>query len=159
EREELISLSGRAYEIYELLSPSPGGRRYWDLCIKGWTQVQQRLTTGEFIATGLDPQDRSGRRWHIDTERWPYATVNYETWAVQIYAVTFVGIEVSTVGGLHISETSKKARLGSVDLDLQGRPFDVLLTLAKAVKSQPDAMVTNALLNKKHISGNAGPRE
>ncbi len=159
ERDELISLSPEAFKLHDVY-PGRRKRRYLELCNKGWAKVQPRLVTGELIAKGLDPHERSGRPEPIAEERWSHATINYETWAVQNYEVTFVQVEVSAVGGLHISEKPQKARFGAVDLDLEGRAFDVLLTLAKAAKLESDnAMVSNVLLNKKHISANAGPRE
>jgi hypothetical protein len=157
ERAELLSLEREVrYKLYEVLA-GPKERRYFELCNKGLAPVQHRLAIGEFIATGVDPHDHSGTRRPMGAGRWPYAAVNFETWAVQIYAVIFVQVEVSTVGGLHISE--KSARLGAHDLDLQGRPLGVLLTLARAAKLEPGLIVSSALLNEKHISANADKRE
>jgi hypothetical protein len=153
EREELIGLQGEAYMVYATMSPSPRGRRYLDLCAKGWAKLQPHLVSSELLGTGQDPRDPFGPRRPIPAERWPHATLNFEKWTVGIGGLTIVEVEI-TWGGLQIFVAFRRARLGPLDLELSPRSFDLLLMLAEgAMKGEP--MVTldqlkDRLLTKDH---------
>jgi hypothetical protein len=83
--------------------------------------------------------------------------LDFEKWTAKIGDVTITEIEISTIGGLHISKTFKQARVGTVNLSLRGRSFPLFLTLAQGAKlGRPLEPLDD--LKKKHFGGSADER-
>jgi hypothetical protein len=157
ERDELLGLEGEAYMIYAVMTPGPKGRRYLELCDRGWARLQPRLSGGGLIATGRDSADPFGPRQVIPADRWPYAILDYEKWTAKIGHVTIVEIEIATVATLFISKKFREVRLGSVNLQLHGNLFPLFLTLAEGAK-QGRSLETLDDIRKKHYAPNADRR-
>jgi hypothetical protein len=155
EKAEFLSLEGEAYMIYALLSPGPRGRRYLELCDRGWARFMPHLAGGTFIARGRNAADPFSPLQVIPGDRWRYARVDYEKWTVRMGQATIIEVEILRTPALFISEKTQQVLFGSVDLQLRGNLFNVLLTIAEVAKAgDTDGLVTFDELKKKRYASN-----
>jgi hypothetical protein len=157
ERDELLSLEGEAYMIYAVMTPGPRGRRYLELCDRGWARFLPRLAGGGLIATGRDAADPFGTRQVISADRWPYARLDYEKWTAIIGTATIVEVEIETVATLVICKPFRSVLLGEVNVRLHGNLFPLFLTLAEGAKKRRPLEKRDDL-EKKHLGTNPDSR-
>jgi hypothetical protein len=113
-------------------------------------KLRERLRSGELVGTGHDSRDPFGPRRQIPADRWAHVIIDYETSTVEAGQVTIIEVEIAADGGLHINKPFKRARLGVVDLNLSGRSFELLVTLAEGAKKEVP-FVSLEDLAKKHF--------
>lgn len=151
ERAEFFGLQRATLGLYRYLTPSRKQQRYLDLCNKGWGLLLPHLSSGEYICTGCKPEDPFAPRRAIEADRWANAKINYENWRATIGDAAVIEIEISTIGGLHISRKSDQVRLGIFHFRL-GVNLPVFVTLAEGARaSRP--LVPLDELKQQHFSG------
>lgn len=124
--------------------------RYSQYRARAEEKLRAKLGSGELLATGRDPRDPFAPRQKIDADRWPHVKIDFERAALEAGQVPIIEVEISRQGGLHMNTSFKRGRLGIIDLDLSGRSYDLLLTLAEgAQKGVP--FVSLKELVKKHF--------
>lgn len=138
--------------IYTGISLNPRKQRYLELCYKAWDALLLRLSKGECIGTGCAPGDPFADHQAIPARRWAYAKPDFERWTVNIANVDLTEIEVSTVGGLHISKRFSRVRLGATTFKV-GKYLPLLVSLAQGAKSGRPVEPLDEL-SQLHFSGN-----
>lgn len=133
EREELLSLEGEAYMIYQVMTPGPKGRHYLELCSEAWAKLERHLSKGEVLGTGCDPRDPFGPRRAVPADRWKYAQIDFEKWTATIGEVEIIEIEVSAVG-LRVVESARQVYWAGTAFRLGSKLFPIFLALSKAAK-------------------------
>ena len=150
---DLVRLRARGYRKYQLIiqgaPETDRDRNDWrldQLHALGKKRVLDGLAHGELLATGRDPRQLGDApRIVISPDRWAYLTIDEETWAAIGDGVRVTEILVSLAGGLVIQKSARRARLGTVDLLLSPRSFDMLVMLAEGAKSSRAPIKLNEL--------------